>query len=786
MDSTQQLIKKDIQEGKYKNIYPKTYTDIVKDRETNESLNIILQRNNFLFLTYQGSREDTRLLVPLSMRRRGLWLGYLVSGSLVVEYFNNNEISDEYWRDGRYWLPYNTAEYQPNSVNLSALAQEVYDYFATQISNSVKLNSEDLSRNTSNEIQLADKSYDSANFSGLGRIYLRKNIVNKKNILTQDMISEANTRYIIQYDYDLNGESITIPDNCVLVFDGGSIVNGKIVGTNSRLHALSYKILDTNILLSGTWNIKGLYAEWFGAVNNKDVDSYEALNATVLSCDSIEVPLLIDKNTEFMVTQTLNLPRFGVIGGGKNKCAIYSNISNATNETMAFVYGASNNWHYNSVIKGVSFKIYDTSNSSCNVLNICTPSRGARLEDCGLLVGSGSCVVLTLAFYYEFNNVTFSGEWVSNPSGNPYHGIGFSFGQDGSEINNITFNKCDFKDLLEFCHSYTDAFTGSNTIAVNDTAIERIGEGLGSLNGMNIVFNSCYLENFNANETISTSYSIALTGSGKVKFYDCLLNFGTIDPDKPLFLSHIGKIIMDECSVVLPSDFSSNYIISPIGYSSRGILEVYGGTPFAYLKPTGSPPIYEKLLSQHFNYPRSEELEHVYSSNMSEAELAFRTIERIVRRGSALYNPNQYQFLERIAGHLMFYNVDTRYFLIVEGELHLFFNNEANDYVYIRQKQSVLLGGGAEYSSEEDIEFNKVEETRIDTGSFLNADFDLFKLSYIGASTSNENEIAFKVVSNSIPFIKANSTMPKDILLTIKLRMISADSVNNNRAVSFA
>lgn len=40
--------------------------------------------------------------------------------------------------------------------------------------------------------QLANKTYDKQSFSGLGRVYLRKNIVGDKNVLTQAMINKAN------------------------------------------------------------------------------------------------------------------------------------------------------------------------------------------------------------------------------------------------------------------------------------------------------------------------------------------------------------------------------------------------------------------------------------------------------------------------------------------------------------------------------------------------------------------------------------------------------------------
>lgn len=96
-----------------------------------------------------------------------------------------------------------------------------------------------------NEIVLKfkDKLYDPDKFSGYGRVFLRKNIIssdgtcgdNKKNILTQGMfkdkdgVSLDHTIFVIQYDYDLNGQFIEIPCNSVLLFAGGSLTNGTII-----------------------------------------------------------------------------------------------------------------------------------------------------------------------------------------------------------------------------------------------------------------------------------------------------------------------------------------------------------------------------------------------------------------------------------------------------------------------------------------------------------------------------------------------------------------------------
>lgn len=82
---------------------------------------------------------------------------------------------------------------------------------------------------------------------------LKPNIVDGENVLTQDMMSAANIKYVIKYDYTL-GEDITVPANCVLEFDGGSLKNGTLVGANTYI--LSCTLTDiplTNVILSGTF-----------------------------------------------------------------------------------------------------------------------------------------------------------------------------------------------------------------------------------------------------------------------------------------------------------------------------------------------------------------------------------------------------------------------------------------------------------------------------------------------------------------------------------------------------
>ena len=76
-----------------------------------------------------------------------------------------------------------------------------------------------------------------------------------KNLLTQSMINEPNTIYVIQYDFTLDGKEITVPENCVLKFEGGSLSNGTLIGNNTGIEAGLVKIFD-NILFADLLSLR--------------------------------------------------------------------------------------------------------------------------------------------------------------------------------------------------------------------------------------------------------------------------------------------------------------------------------------------------------------------------------------------------------------------------------------------------------------------------------------------------------------------------------------------------
>ena len=80
-----------------------------------------------------------------------------------------------------------------------------------------------------------------------------------------EQVVTPNVTYIIPYNYDLGGKEIVLPKGCTLKFNGGSIRNGVLIGDKTRIEAPKVKIIEPTLTAKGTWNVKELWSEWFGA-----------------------------------------------------------------------------------------------------------------------------------------------------------------------------------------------------------------------------------------------------------------------------------------------------------------------------------------------------------------------------------------------------------------------------------------------------------------------------------------------------------------------------------------
>lgn len=177
------------------------------------------------------------------------------------------------------------------------------------------LNGQDITLPDNSYIEYEGGSISDGNIidraGGLSRVVLKKNIINGKNILTQDMVSKSNTIYEIRYDFDLNGEEITIPEGCILTFQGGKFSNGNIVGNNTNILSGIYTILE-NIVISGTWNVSNVFVEWFGNLDDIIIDASNYIdNAIAMSSKNSSIII----NRIYNITRTISINKDITIKG---------------------------------------------------------------------------------------------------------------------------------------------------------------------------------------------------------------------------------------------------------------------------------------------------------------------------------------------------------------------------------------------------------------------------------------------------------------------------------------
>lgn len=315
-------------------------------------------------------------------------------------------------------------------------------------------------------LKFADRAYNPGIYVGMGYKILRRNIIDGKNILTQEMVNQPHTIYMIQYDYDLNGATIRIPEGCVFDFQGGSLSNGFIAGNNTAIISVDRKIF-SNIKFLNSLFSNAFKVEWFGAIVSDNIDSSFAFNEALANVSNVEAngeiyyleyPIVINSDYKTLKCKGRLLCKYGINGIESN--ARYLNIQ--INQLISD-YSPDNLY---SDTLGSGIKINNNFNSVISIDFITNFKYGIHL--CPRIIEGGERVSGIQYVKFNFSQITAytcilmdvdvvtdtpGSLWITESQFNGgrlkgYNGISFiGYEESVSEINGHVFNSIGFEKI---------------------------------------------------------------------------------------------------------------------------------------------------------------------------------------------------------------------------------------------------------------------------------------------------------------------------------------------------
>jgi len=133
-------------------------------------------------------------------------------------------------------------------------------------------------------------------------------------------VVSSNTDYVIGTTFDLKGQIVTVPKGCKLIFKGGTLKNGILVGNDTGLEYSG--AIFNGIKIKGTWNVPEIKSSMFKDISKQDKlkDLFALLSSShenkltiengsyKVSTSASDISALdITSNTEVVVNGTVEL-----------------------------------------------------------------------------------------------------------------------------------------------------------------------------------------------------------------------------------------------------------------------------------------------------------------------------------------------------------------------------------------------------------------------------------------------------------------------------------------------
>ncbi|MBQ9884415.1 MAG: hypothetical protein IJM43_08195 [Bacteroidaceae bacterium] len=108
-------------------------------------------------------------------------------------------------------------------------------------------------------------------FKNRGTLFGKGYVILRRGKTVAEQIVKENTIYQIKYDFDMGGETVTMPEGCVLQFEGGSLTNGTLISNHTIVQNIS-SVENTDCLRGTFYTEYGSYLNY----NQKAVIKFNA------------------------------------------------------------------------------------------------------------------------------------------------------------------------------------------------------------------------------------------------------------------------------------------------------------------------------------------------------------------------------------------------------------------------------------------------------------------------------------------------------------------------------
>ena len=397
-----------------------------------------------------------------------------------------------------------TTGHKNESINVGGLKASLQSLKSTYIDNTVWTTSQSLT--VAQKDQAVSNILDKTDTSGMKRIVLKKSDNFKTKVEEQ---TGGNTIFVIKYDYTLSS-NITVPANCILEFDGGSISGN---GTGKDTLTGNFDIKSPLVRIFKNCKLSDynhpLHSKWFCIADGvtDDADNLQCL------FDS-GVNFIIDEGTH-RFTKSLVLSSYIQIYGNSpfskyTDCCLFFDSNGTPDEALRF-----NRYETSPYItlKGVHFVGKRNSNNSYGYYN---DTKCIVTSQTNVLA---SCLEVEDCYFENFDCVFYSN---SNSYYNSFHRIRcYSFGIvfKGFDPNNFRVTESRISNGKNV-FMFDSATGGDGPITIDRNCFEGFHGNLISVLGITIGklnFTNNYVEVDSANEPASNENYMFYIASNNVR-----------------------------------------------------------------------------------------------------------------------------------------------------------------------------------------------------------------------------------------------------------------------------